>query len=472
MKWKTTLVLLGVTVGVGVYVSRYELKQPSSEEREQRAKHVLDLDPSAVTNIALDFPLTKSLTLTRTDAGWRLGPGKLRADESRILALLHQLSPLMAPRTLTGTTDHPLDLKGFGLDPAQGRLTLETAAGRPATTLLFGELTPVGGHRYLKLADRPEVHLIDPALFDDANQFPDAFRDPRLVRLTAPMIQTLTVRTPMARYTLARRDGTWHLTEPVDDLAEAKAADELATTLAAMRIKRFVDDHPQVELIPTWGLDQASVELAVQTGGGAPALAVFFGTPIAEDHTLVYAKRRDEAHVYGVAREDVERFAKTPEALRAAACFSLSVGHVVKLSIAKTGGGAWTIVKRDGQWTDAQDGTVLETAKVEELARALTAVSVTGFVASPAALSTYGLEPPQGALEVWHADASAPQRLLIGEVVPGSAERYIKLEPRQVIARAPASVIGWLGYTVAQLKPEPPSALEGTGAPAGPAAPP
>ena len=571
MRWKTTVFLLVATIGVGAYVSLYEIRQPDFEQREQRAKQVAAITTSAVTKIVLDFPLTNALTLTQGPTGWQLWspPGKpgaplttlrlgggdtlsegppakagarvegspgdpasgpqpsaadrtaeqqraggrdvapsetgmlasgagsaglhMRADESRITALLNHLAPLTSLRTLTPTAEHPLTLKEFGLDPPAGQLTIE-AAGQPALTVLFGEVTAVGGARYLKRANRPEVFVVPPTLFDDANQFPDTFRDPMMLPIAAGTVQTLTVRTPSGTYTLAHHDATWRVSAPVEpagagatageilsesrqgetsrgmeDLAERSTAEALAKTLAGMRIKRFVDDNPQVELIPTWGLDHPTAEVTVQLNAGAPPITLFFGKAIAEDRTLLYAKRSDEPRIYGVSQEDANAFVKSLEEVRAKGCFTVTLAQVNKLSISHAGSG-WTIAKADGQWQDEQEATALDTPKVEDLIHELEALTLTSFVEpreqhprpdggvdSTGAAAADGLESPQGVISLWSADQpESPQQLLIGAVVEGSAERYVKLTPRQVIGTMSGSVIGMLGKTAAQLKPDQP----------------
>src|SRR3989338_1984081 len=131
MHWRTTVVLLLVTIGVGTYISLRDLRQPTREERETLTKQVVAIPPDSVTQLTLQVP-TGKIVVERAGSGWRLMPQGVRADESRIAGLLDQTSPLTAQRVLSGSPEQPLDYAAFGLSPEAGLVTL-TAKGRAIT---------------------------------------------------------------------------------------------------------------------------------------------------------------------------------------------------------------------------------------------------------------------------------------------------------------------------------------------------
>src|SRR3989338_581304 len=180
MRWKTTLLLLVLTVGVGAYISLYELRRPLPEEREYRAKQLVNVNPESVTQLVLDLPRAK-VTLTRNGSAWTLAPNHVRADSDLVSRILNQLSPLAAERALTAARERPLDPKAYGLGPAVGWLSLVSDAA--ATTLLIGEPTPVHHNRYMKIANRPEIFVVSSQLFESANVPAETFRDPFLLRI-------------------------------------------------------------------------------------------------------------------------------------------------------------------------------------------------------------------------------------------------------------------------------------------------
>ncbi|MBI4343464.1 MAG: DUF4340 domain-containing protein [Candidatus Omnitrophica bacterium] len=174
MKWKTTLLLLLAAVGVGSYVSLYELRQPDPEQRERRSRMLLPVKPEAITRVDWALP-NATATLTRDDAGWRLSPDGLRADPEAVERLLDDLTFLVSLRTLEESGGELLALGAYGLKPPVGRLVVE--AGVASMTLLFGERTAVEANRYVQLAGRPEVFVISDLLFENLSRPPEHWRE-------------------------------------------------------------------------------------------------------------------------------------------------------------------------------------------------------------------------------------------------------------------------------------------------------
>lgn len=450
MRWKTTVLLLVVTVGIGAYISLYELRQPTPEEREQLAKEVVSLPRESVTQLTLDLPAVKA-TLTHDGTAWRLAPGGVRAYEELVNGVLRHANPLRAERVLTASTEHPLDLKAYGLDPPVGRITL-LSRGVP-TTLLIGETTAVNDNRYLQVAGRPEVFVVPGGVLDDANQPIESFRDPLLIQVDPWSVEALTATASEAVLSLARRDNTWRLTQPLADLADRAEVTALLRRLGELRIQRWVDEHPQVEGLSTWGFDSPALEVTVRRQGTPPpSTTLFFGHPLPDDASLVYAKRSDEPALYAVAAQDLEALKADPHGLRDKACFELFTSLVTQVDVARDGTG-WTIERTDGTWRQAGSEQPLEVQRVEAFLSRLADLHLAGFEEDvPSHLARYGLESPHGTIAVWTTDRDTPQRLFVGETMAGSESRYGRLEGRDAVVRLPESVTELLAVTPDQLR--------------------
>ena len=369
MKWKTTLALLVLAIGLGAYVSLYDLKQPTSEQQERLSKEILRFPSDSVTQVVIELPQTNA-TLIREGAVWRLvlrqaqdSPQKARADTIVIERILRNLDPLEAEHRLPATADRPLDPKTFGLNPPVGRITL--IAQDTPTTLLIGEATPVSPNRYLQVSGRPDIFVISPQLFSDANQPVEAFRDRQLIRPDPSAAEGITLTSPTTSFTLAHH-GDWTLTHPMQDRADQAAVSKVVSNLRKIAIKRFVNDALPVEPLATWGLDHPRAEVnlsylgnaapstalraasrasldshslardsaersrGTQSRDAATSITLVFGATLPDDQTLVYAKRSDEPSLYAVAAADVDALlAITAESLRARAPESTD-GHAAR----------------------------------------------------------------------------------------------------------------------------------------------
>jgi hypothetical protein len=450
MHWRTTIVLLLITIGVGAYISLRDLRQPTREERDALAKQVINVAPDSVTQVTLQVP-TGTIVVERAGSGWRLMPQGVRADESRIAGLLNQTSPLTAQRVLSGSPEKPLDDAAFGLSPEAGSITW-LANGR-STTLLFGDTTAVGESRYAKRADRPEIYVVPASLFDESAVPREQFRDPSLIPVTGWTVDTLAVESQASAFALTRRGEAWWLMKPLEDLAGRGEVTTLVNRVGGIRIARFVDDVPQAERLAEWGFDHPKAALTVTVKEAPGAVTIVFGKTLPDAPGMVYAKRSDEPALYAVAASDVDSLLIDPHGLRSKACFEFFTSQAAKIEL-QSGDTRWTAVKRDGRWQAEGTGAVLDTARVEDLLNTAADLRLGGFVEDAAAeTKRYGLTPPRGALALWSEGAEMPQRLLVGDTVQGTTNRYGRIDGRPAVVRLPGLVTNLLGTTVDALRP-------------------
>jgi hypothetical protein len=433
MPWKTTLALLVATFGVGAYITLYEIKQPPPEERQALARQVLDLAPEAVTQVLIERPAAPAgrstveppaapehparpeetaaredapapqeasaageasagraqMTLRREEARWRLEPDGWRADEASVGRLLDQVNPLTAERILEGSAERRLSPADFGLAPAAVSVTFQTEAG--PTTLLIGDSTPVGSHRYVQVAGRPQIYVVPSDLFDVATQPVEAFRDSLLARVATWSANDVAVTSEPSSFTLARRDTRWELTQPVTDWADRSAVNALLSRLSNLRIQRFLEAGAASAVAAALGLEppQTTVTLTVPEETGPVRL--LFGTPLPDDASLIYAQRGEEPHLYAVSADDLEAILLDPNELRSTVCVEFFTSLVSRVQV-RHAGSEWTIERAGGDWREADSGTPLEAERVETFLSQLADLRLEGFVEeAPTDLARYGL---------------------------------------------------------------------------------
>jgi hypothetical protein len=464
MKWKTTLFLLILTIGIGAYVSQVELKRPTVEEQAALDRQVLDIPPETVTRITLKLP-HGTVVLERSGEDWRLVPRHVRADGARISGLLGQMHPLTAERVLQASPDKPLDDASFGLSPETGSLAIE--AGGRTTTLLVGKPTPVGESRYAKRSDRPEVYIIPAYVFDELDVPPDLFRDPFVMPAKGWAIETLALDAPSRRFALAHRGDTWWLTEPFEDRAERSEIGGWINRLGEVRIARFVDDEPQVERIKEWGFESPRAEITLKERNSAAPIALFFGASLPESEGMVYAKRSDEPAIYAVAASDIEALVIDPARLRSRACFEYFTSQVGTL-VLQSGASTLTVLRQDGQWKLEGSEEPLDPKRVEDVLNTAADLRVEEFVSVNQTPAQYGLEPPHGSITVSIDGETAPQRLLVGASAQGAPGRYAAIDGRATVVRVPEAVMTILATTADSLRRAAPAPSE-SAAPASPA---
>ncbi len=460
MKWKTTVVLLLVTVGVATYIALYDIKQPLPEEQRELATQVVDVKPNRATGLLVKVPAF-SVTLQRQDATWHLmSPLATRAESSLIQRILTLLHPLHASRTLTPTSKAPLTLKDYGLDPPQATLTV--LEGSTSTILFFGEKSAVGESRYMKRADRPEVFIIDAELFDAISQPLDQYRSHALLSVDPWHVDQLRLTRGDATTTLVKQPApegssepaAWRITEPFADEADRTAVSTLFSKLRNARIERFLNDAPTAEQHAAWGLDAPASRIRLPFGTPPKTQELTIGHALPDQTTLVAVARDAEPSVYAVTNAELEAVFTDPKTLRSKACFAFFPTQVTAVQVTWQSA-SWKLERHDEQWLDAQGHTV-DASKIDTWLASLRDVRLARFMdVGDEELPRVGLEPPQGSIAVWIADHPEPVRLDIGGPIEPGTTRYGRLPQRQVVVELPYAINDLIGTTLDAFKPEP-----------------
>jgi hypothetical protein len=469
MRWKTTVVLLIATIGIGAYLSLYEIRQPPPEDRARLAQQVVRLTADEVTQLVLDLPNVK-VTLSREGTTWRLAPQQLRADPALTSKLLGALDPLIAERILSGSAEQPLNPNSYGLDPAVGWMSVVSPAG--PTTLLFGETTPVAGNRYVQVKGRPEIFVVSAGLFDDANQALEQFRDPLLMRVDTWQADGLTVVAAGSSFTLTRTARAWQIAstgltgphpspeQPWTDIADRGEVTALFQRIAGVSIERFLEETPLAEQAATFGFDQPRAEVTLQQKD-QPSVTLFFGKPLPDNNSLLYAKRSDEPALYAVTSANVEVLVRDPHGLRSKQCFDFFTSEVTKVEVVREQT-RWLIQRSQDQWKAEGEDAPLDQERIEQFLDELGDLNLSGFVDdAPVSLSAYGLDPPAGTISVWTIGDTPIQRLLVGSAIDNSSNRYGRIDGRPAVVRLPEAASDPLAKTLDSLHtPPPPSPVQ------------
>ncbi len=457
MKWKTTLVLLLLTVGVGAYVSLYELRQPLPEEGARLAKELLRITPEEITRVIVVSPKAR-MTLERqsldSPAGgvardgapqgvWRLTSLRnARANEELVHRLLNELNPLESEQTIKGTPDRPLNRADYGLQTPEATLTV--ASPQRSITLLFGSATAVEENRYVALEGPSDIAVVNASLFEALNQSPEAFRSHDLVDVKTWEVRQIAVTSANRSYTLAKLTNAaqtqqadrWKLLAPLEDVADSAAASTTLSQLRGLRIERFVAEELVEVDRARWGLDAPYATITLTTNEDQPPLEVVIGKVAEDDEQQRYAKRSDESTVYAVTSAQIDEVARDPHALRSRACFEFFASQVAKLQVSGEGA-SWTI-ERDGDAWKASDGIELDGAKVEEFLWKVRDIKLMRFVDdAPQDLARYGLDPTHGTIQVWLTGQLDPQTLAVGSTIETGTTRYGRITGRTAVVELP-----------------------------------
>ncbi len=166
MKGRSTLVLLGCVVALGLLIWMQESWRENSKSNNEHTDKLFDID--ARTLSSLEFRLTNAVVQCDKESGlWMVGSperGRGRADLALVYGLVADLNKL---KKETVITTKELKVRGlnaaeYGFDPPTVEISAIDNHGRHVWHI--GRLAPLGNLVYVMEADKEDVYTVSSQL--------------------------------------------------------------------------------------------------------------------------------------------------------------------------------------------------------------------------------------------------------------------------------------------------------------------
>jgi hypothetical protein len=416
---RTLLVLLILVLALGAFIRFYERDLPSSDERAQRAKKVLDFKKDQVTRVRLTttgtgaaggagsaggaggtvvlerLPAAKTAkaaaaklpdALAAPDATaeigeWRLArPLAAPADAAAVDRLLDSLANLEKARTLDQVV--PAEV---GLDKPRATVAL-TLGGKPGSTgkpdhpseivLDIGAAVPTGGQAIVAIAGQPQAYVVSDSLLADVQKPPGDWRDRQMFHGNRDAVERLAWTVGGGpRVVLARRGDRFWLESPIADRADRDQVEKLLTDLSGLTAESFAAPPPAMPSPPRVVLEAVvagqpqpfRVELGPSHPAPAPAAPAQPGAPPEPAGNLTLARVGDT--VFETRSPLPETLSRPPADWRSPQLSGLEV-HQVDAAVVRDDRGAVSLSRSGTDWK--RGATTISYMPVSDLLFALT----------------------------------------------------------------------------------------------------
>ena len=347
MNFKTTLILLGLAIGVAAYfifveqntTSKREQAQLASQDGEGTALLTEDtIDPTKVTRIEIQRggDDSQAVILEKRDGNWRqTAPVMFPLDSRKVGRIPTGVTQLRYIDRFTPGGDAP-SRSDADLDPPQATITLTQPATEggedtgeteeKSVTLHLGNKS-VAGNGYLMREDDEQIYIVGDALHSRVldntvkNWRKKTFQTPDTNKTDQVVLNKAT-----GRLALRKHEGQWYLDDAHTQRASDDAIGSLIDAVGNARIDEFVEDKPGN--MSVYGLDapqltltmrQATVEDGEGSGNGAAhVLRVGAATDLSEQAYYATWSTRSEpsAVVFSLSKDDIDKLRKDADALR------------------------------------------------------------------------------------------------------------------------------------------------------------
>ncbi|MDE3154104.1 MAG: DUF4340 domain-containing protein [Acidobacteriota bacterium] len=260
-----------------------------------RDKTLLRFDRDKLTGLDLTAD-GRTVDLSKSGTQWTIdqplhAPGDFLTAEN----LVGRLQTAMMKSIVT---EHPTDVKTYGLDKPQVTATLLVGADR--TTLELGSKAP-DGNVYARTSASPRIVTVEASLLDDLKKGPDDFRRKDLFTFRDYNADTVTLTRDGKTVTFSQQKGTgkdaaetWHRDTPAGTVKDGDM-DDFLSKLSGLRAASWVASTAHT------GLDKPYLTVTATFEDGKKHETVKFG----REGSDVYASRADQP---GAAKVDAKTF--------------------------------------------------------------------------------------------------------------------------------------------------------------------
>jgi Domain of unknown function (DUF4340) len=425
MKFKSSLILLGVAVVMLVAVLYFDAAGKKKKAAEEKTQELISLTAADVHKLSL-VRNGETLTLERDGAGpWRLtAPLQAAADETEANSAVDALASLRLERVVEKEAKDPA---AYEIPKTEVSLWVK---GREAPVrLLVGMENPLDRTLFAKRSDDPRIVLLPSTLKTTLDKTVFDFRQKDVFKFTAAEVREVRGETKAGSWRAARDDAGWMLKQPVVARAAKGPLDALLDSLSALRAKAFVAESKSPESLKDFGLDKPDYEVALSLP--------------AENREVVFALHKKGESLYattsqstkiitfeGTLLADLDRKVEDLRDKKVAEFYSWEADRIalkrdgVEISAVKEKAGdteKWVL--EGGTKTEA------DRAKVEDFLRKIESLEAAAFIDAPGPPAAYGLEP--GAeLRIRTKDAQNKEREIV--LLVGREDAAKKLVPVKV----------------------------------------
>src|SRR5258707_149909 len=464
MKLSTTLVLLAIAIGLGIFIWVLDHKSPANREAARRA-YLVDLDRNDITELEIENGDTKT-RLQKSNDSWRLtSPIADRADAKVIDTLLYSAQFLKRNDSITnlGKGDQKKNyLKQFGV--LRSRLILRCLGKQTHIELQFGGETAVEGSCYVRVGPKDDVFVTDNDLQNVISKPPDFFRDHQLTPFLAPEIDRIVLTQAAGEIELTRQQDQWQIERPIKARASQGAVNRMLKKISETPVLQFQDEEAGGEF------ETETSPNAISLFSGESKVKIACGAPVSNQPGHIFVRVSDRPSTFIVDESLAQTLNQKPNDLRDRKIMRLNPDLIDRITISTKGQPSAQLSRKESRWviSDQKDAPA-DAEAVNRLFNTLNSNDVSRFVSDSASdLISYGLDAPslEFAFSSYSSENTAEENAgetRIATLAIGRAddqtyyarveeEPYIVALPKRIVDQLPTNDFSFKSHEVLNLE--------------------
>ena len=390
MKLRTTLALLAIAIGLGIFIWILDRRSLGTREQSARRAYLVDMDRADVTQLEIENGDAKT-RLVKTNDGWRLtAPVADRADAKVVDTLLYSAQFLKRDDTLgnLGKGEQKRNyLKQFGV--LRSHLILRCIGTQTHIELQFGGETAVEGTCYVRVDSKDDVFVTDDDLKNLISKGSDFFRDHQLMPFLTPEIDRIVLTQAAGEIELTKQRDDWQIERPIKARASQAAVNRMLKKISETPIIQFQDDEGGE-------LDTEASPNSIALFSGQAKVKIACGAAVANQPGHIYVRVSDRPSTFIVDESLAKTLDQKPNDFRDRKIVRLNPDLVDRITIKTKGKPTAQLSRKEDHWVISdQNDTPADPDAINRLVNTLNSNDVSRFVSDSASdLTSYGLDAP------------------------------------------------------------------------------
>jgi len=418
MKFKGTISLLLLFLGLGAYVYFGEYKGKDARQQQADAKKkAITIDSKDITEISLVFPDHTITGVKKGEKQWEItSPPGIDPDQDEWELLAGNVPRIEREDTVTSQAT---DLAGFGLKDPPLRVIAKTKDGK-SVEILFGAENPRKIYNYAKLADSNEVFLSPSSWLRIFQKTVNDLRNKKVLDFESDDIDSVTIAAGKDETQFQKSGTDWVIKKPTESKADGSEISTFISSIKFSRASGFADEKIDLKAA---GLDMPAFKMTLHDAKANTNRELLIGKSPEKDK--YYAKDGSRPAIMIIEKEIPEKAKRPLFDWRDKSITASPIDRDKTDQIEIHRGTETLAVKKDGSDWKSSDGKKLQADKILGFYNAMEFDRVKEIIDSPKALATYGLDKPK--LEVvFKQGSNEVKRLSFGSDIKNPEGIYVK----------------------------------------------
>jgi hypothetical protein len=327
-RFRSTLILLVLALGLGAYLYFIDSKRPV--EDEDAKKKVFSYDTEKINQVEIKLSSGEVTSLKKdSTGGWNIvKPVEAPADRTVASDVVTSLASLEEDRVVE---ENASDLKIYGLAEPRIDVTFNVDGEKEPRRILFGDKNPTGVGLYAKLSTDNRVFIVSSSLDASLSRSTFDLRDKTALKFEQDKVDSIELVSRNQSIRLEKAGQDWKLVKPVQAPADYISVNGILGQLQSAQMMSLKDKPEELKDLKQYGLDRPQVVATL--GMGASKVTLEVGGKA--DEGSVWARDPSKTAVISVGTGLADELRKAPQEFRRKEIFEFRPFNTTRFEIVR-----------------------------------------------------------------------------------------------------------------------------------------